>query len=79
MKGLEYCKRDLKKLWEQSSCLGIEKILQKTYVSIMKQFHKLGNAMFVKRKVSYSALFTNLFRWRSGAVSFPQVTSFWPS
>jgi hypothetical protein len=27
--------------------------------------------MFVKRKVCYSALFTNLVRWHAGAVSFP--------
>jgi len=28
-------------------------------------------AMFVERKVRYSALFTNLVRWHAGAVSFP--------
>jgi hypothetical protein len=28
-------------------------------------------AMFLKRKVCYSALFTNLVRWHAGAVSFP--------
>jgi hypothetical protein len=27
--------------------------------------------MFVESKVRYSALFTNLVRWHSGAVSFP--------
>jgi hypothetical protein len=27
--------------------------------------------MFVERKVSYSALFTNLVEWHAGAVSFP--------
>jgi hypothetical protein len=27
--------------------------------------------MFVKRKVRYSALFTNLAGWHAGAVSFP--------
>ncbi len=27
--------------------------------------------MFVERKVCYSALFTNLVRWHTGAVSFP--------
>ncbi len=27
--------------------------------------------MFVERKVRYSALFTNLVGWHSGAVSFP--------
>ncbi len=27
--------------------------------------------MFVKRKVRYSALFTNLVGWHAGAVSFP--------
>jgi hypothetical protein len=27
--------------------------------------------MFVKRKVGYSALFTNLVRWHADAVSFP--------
>ncbi len=27
--------------------------------------------MFVKRKVCYSALFTNLVGWHAGAVSFP--------
>jgi len=29
------------------------------------------SAMFVERKVGYSALFTNLVRWHAGAVSFP--------
>ncbi len=28
-------------------------------------------AMFVERKVCYSALFTNLVRWHTSAVSFP--------
>ncbi len=28
-------------------------------------------AMFVDRKVGYSALFTTLVRWHAGAVSFP--------
>jgi hypothetical protein len=35
--------------------------------------------MFVERKVDYSALLTYLVRWQAGAVSLPQVTSFWPS
>jgi hypothetical protein len=29
------------------------------------------SAMFVERKVGYSALFTNLVRWHASAVSFP--------
>jgi hypothetical protein len=29
------------------------------------------NAMFVERKVCYSALFSNLVRWHAGAVSIP--------
>jgi hypothetical protein len=29
------------------------------------------SAMFVERNVRYPALFTNLFRWHAGAVSFP--------
>ncbi len=29
--------------------------------------------MFVKRKVRYSAMFTNLVRWHAGAVSFPPI------
>jgi hypothetical protein len=39
----------------------------------------LASAMFVERNVRYSALFTNLVGWHASAVSFPQVTSFWPS
>jgi hypothetical protein len=29
------------------------------------------NPMFLKRKVRYSALFTNFVRWHAGTVSFP--------
>ncbi len=36
---------------------------------LMKQTRQV--AMFVERKVRYSALFTNLVRWHAGAVSFP--------
>jgi hypothetical protein len=31
----------------------------------------MSKAMFVERKVRYSALFTNLVGWHTGAVSFP--------
>jgi hypothetical protein len=31
----------------------------------------LFTAMYVKRKVCYSALFTNLIGWHAGVVSFP--------
>jgi hypothetical protein len=35
--------------------------------------------MFVERKVGYSALFTNLVGWHTGAVSFPLSDVMGPS
>jgi len=46
----------------------------KNYVKMVST--GLDIPMFVERKVFHSALFTNLVRWHTGAVSFPQVTSF---
>ncbi len=42
-----------------------------THVLRREPFFMMLYAMFVKRKVCYSALFTNLVWWHTGAVSFP--------
>ncbi len=44
--------------------------------SLPRLGNKLGNCflpVFVERKVHYSALFTYLVGWHTGAVSFPLV------
>jgi hypothetical protein len=48
-------------------------------IDAVNEYGGISYAMFVERKVRYSALFTYLVGWHASAVSFPQVMSFGPA